>query len=182
MLDVVFCESQPVLKKVVDAGVNGMLAFGTDSDFYKPNPDVKKDIEYFYPSTFSPWKRQSDIAYLGNKLLCCGTIQEDGYGELEACEKTGVQRKIGYFPAEEIRDLYNRAQNVIIPAIHGSERTVLESMSMSILPEVTNAENIRAQSYVEEYKKSGIKSPREFVLKNYSHKIYAKNILKALSL
>lgn len=182
MLDAVFCESQPVLEAVNKGGAKGVFAFGTDTDFYKPNLGIKKDIEYFYPATFSPWKKQSDIAYLGNKLLCLGTIQPDGYQELEACEQTGVQRKLGYFPAEEIRSYYERTQNVIIPAVHGSERTVLEAMSMNILPEVTNPENKRSKSYIEEFKNGTFGSPRDFVVQRYSHKIYAQNILKGLSL
>lgn len=182
MLDAVFCESQPVLDAVNHGGAKGVFAFGTDTNFYKPNLEAKKDIEYFYPATFSPWKRQSDIAHLGNRLLCLGTIQPDGYAELEACEKTGVQRKLGYFPAEEIRGYYERAQKVIIPAVHGSERTVLEAMSMNILPEVTNSENIRTRSYVEEFNQGDWKSPREYVLEKFSPTTYARNILKGLGL
>lgn len=141
-----------------------------------------KDIKYLCIGTFSPWKRQRDIAYLGKDLWCVGTVQPDGYEDLEACEKTGATIEVGYFPAEHIRDLYRRAQNVIIPAIHGSERTVLESMSMNILPEVTNSTNIRAQSYIREYHLSQSKSPRQFILWRYSAKRYAKVILEALGL
>lgn len=35
-LDAVFCESQPVLRKVLTGGAKGILAFGTDTEFYKP--------------------------------------------------------------------------------------------------------------------------------------------------
>ena len=40
---------------------------------------------------------------------------------------------------EIYKDYYRKSQNVIIPAIHGSERTVLEAMSMDILPLVTTS-------------------------------------------
>ena len=139
-----------------------------------------KDIKYLCIGTFSPWKRQRDIAYLGKDLYCCGTIQPDGMEDYEIVLKAGATIKVGYFPAKHIRELYKRAQHVIIPAIHGSERTVLESMSMNILPEVTNSQNIRAKSYIEEYLKSGCKTPREFVVKNYSHKKYAEDLLKGI--
>ena len=181
-LDIVFCESKPVLKAVLAGGAKGVLGFGTDTDFYSPDLEVKKDIEYFYPATFSPWKKQSNIAYLGDKLVCIGTIQPDGYQELEACEQAGVQIEIGYFPAEKIRDYYRRAKHVIIPAIHGSERTILEAMATDILPEVTNLDNVRAQSYLREYYLSQAKSPRQFILRNYSAKKYAQTILKGLGL
>lgn len=179
-LDAVYCESIPVYNAVRAQGIRAIKAFGTDINFYTPDDKVKKDIEYFYPATFSPWKKQSEIAYLGNKLTCIGTVQPDGTQELSECLKNGVNVEEGYFPAEKIRDYYRRSQKVIIPAIHGSERTVLEAMSCNILPEVTNPNNIRTKSYIREYQLSETKSPRNFILNNYSHKKYAQDILKGL--
>lgn len=176
-LDVVFCESEPVYDAVRMHGIRAVRAFGTDTNFYTPDETMKKDIEVFYPATFSPWKKQSNIAYLGEKLLCVGTVQPDGEGELAVCKRKGVNIEIGYFPAEKIRDYYRRSQNVLIPAIHGSERTVLESMSTDIVPKVTSPQNKRTRSYISEFRKSKMKSPREFVLKFYNPEIYAKKIL-----
>jgi len=183
-LDVVFCESDPIYNAVRSQGIRAIKAFGTDTDFFTHSNLVEKDIEYFYPATFSPWKRQSEIAYLGNKLVCVGTVQPDGVEELEACKKTGVKIMEGYFPAEVIRDYYRKAKNVIIPAIHGSERTVLEAMSCNVFPIVTNEQNIRTRSYIEEYMKAktvdpGLR-PREFVLSLYSHHIYSQQLLKGI--
>ena len=178
-LDVVFVESQPIYDQCEMHGIRTIKAFGTDSDFFKPK-DVKKDIEYFYPATFSPWKRQDEIAHLGEKLLCVGTIQPDGGKQYTACEEAGVKLEPGYFPAEKIRDYYQRAKNVTIPAIHGSERTVLEAMSTNILPTVTNSINHQARSFLYEYEASGCKTPREFILQNYTHKQYAKSLLKGI--
>jgi hypothetical protein len=180
-LNAVLCESTPVYNQVRSQGIRAIKAFGTDIAFYKPKDDVVKDIEYFYPATFSPWKRQSDIAYLGDKLLCIGTVQPDGHLELEACLENGVVVMEGYFPAEVIRDYYRRAKKVIIPAIHGSERTILEAMACNILPQVTNPKNMKAESLIREYHLSGSKTPRDFVEVNYSPKRYAKNILKGLT-
>lgn len=178
-IDVVFVESEPIYKACRMHGLRTIRAFGTDTDFYKPIV-MKKDIEYFYPATFSPWKRQSEIAHLGKKLLCVGTKQPDGDKEYLACKKKGVRIELGYFPAQKIRNYYNRAKKVIIPAVHGSERTVLEAMSMNILPEFPHDTNMRAMSYVEEYKGSGYDSPREFVVKNYSHYKYAEDLLRGI--
>lgn len=177
-LDAVFCESDPVFEEARKAGIRAIKAFGTDTNFFTPD-NTSKDIEYFYPATFSPWKRQHAIAHHGKDLLCVGTVQPDGVSEFEECKKRGVIVEEGYFPVEKIREYYKRAKRVHIPAIHGSERTVLEAMSMNILP-VVYPENIKACSYVEEYKKSGCRTPREFVLKNYSAEIYAENLLKGL--
>lgn len=179
-LDVVYCESDPIYERVRAQGIRAIKAFGTDTEFYSPDPSIEKDIEYFYPATFSPWKRQSEIAYLGPKLLCVGTLQPDGYKELDAVANAGCQIKRGYFDAKEIRDYYRRTKRMIIPAVHGSERTVLEAMATDILPEVTHPENVRTASYIKEFKDSGLASPREFVLNNYSHEKYAEALLKGI--
>jgi|GEM_PF-6461382 len=179
-LDVVFCESTPVYEAVRKYGIRAVKAFGTDIFFYKPNPKIVKDIEYFYPATFSPWKRQDTLAHLGNKLLCVGTIQPDGMDEFEACRRAGVQLRIGYFPAKQIRLYFQRAKKVIIPAIHGSERTVLEAMACNIVPTI-NPENKRTHSYLDEYREDVSTSPRDFVEKFYSHQQYGYKIFHALS-
>lgn len=186
--DVVYCESQPVYDAVRRNGIRAIKAFGTDTDFFCPDESVEKDKEYFYPATFSPWKLQSKIAHLGNRLTCVGTIQPDGMGEYQACADMAVNLEVGYFPVEKIRDYYRRSKKVIIPAVHGSERTVLESMACGVFPEVTNNSNIRTKSYIDEYMEwrkkqpsGGDKSVRKFVVDNYSHEIYAKNILKGLT-
>lgn len=182
-LDVVYCESQPIYEAVRSQGIRAIKAFGTDTNFYNPGDTVGainiRDIEYFYPATFSLWKRQSTLAHLGNRLLCVGTVQPDGVGELQACKDAGVKVEEGYFPPEMIKNCYSRAYFVPIPAIHGSERTCLEAMSMNIVPTV-NPDNKRTVSYVEEYIHSGYNTPREFVVANYSPEVYARNLEKGM--
>ncbi len=176
-LDVVFCESKVVLEQVRSQGIHGVLAFGTDSDFYTPDPTVEKDIKYLCVSCFSPWKRQRDIAYLGKDLYCVGGLEPDGQEDYQAVVDAGATVEVGYFSAEHIRDLYRRAENVIIPAKHGSERTVLESLSMGIVPILTDKNN-KTYTLWREYLDSGLDSGlglRDFILRNYSGQIYAKN-------
>lgn len=178
-LDIVFCESKPVYEEVRKYGIRAVRAFGTDTDFFIPNDSVERDIPYFYPATFSPWKNQKSIAYLGPKLWCVGTVQPDGKEELQACKDHGVHTAEGYYKVEHIRDLYQRTKHMIIPAIHGSERTVLEAMSCGILPSV-NPQNKRTHSYVDEYEilRGGV---REFVVTHYNATQYAEKILRGLS-
>lgn len=180
-LDVVFCESDPILEAVRAQGIRAVKAFGTDTDTFKPKKG-KKDIEYFYPATFSPWKQQRRIASLVKPVLFVGTVQPDGKEDYEAVKKEGRHTlEIGYFPVEKIVGYYQRAKKVVIPAIHGSERTALEAMACGIEPIVfTEKENPKLYSYIKELKESGL-SPREFVLKNYSHKIYAEKILGVIN-
>ena len=177
--DIIFCETSIIYEECRMRGIHAVRAFGTDDTFFTPKG--KQDIEYFYPATFSPWKRQQDICHLGNKLLCVGTIQPDGQSEYDSCVNNAVITEVGYFPPEKIRDYYRRAKNVIIPSVHGSERTVLEAMSCDILPLVTNPINKRAMSYLDEFRRSGLSSPREFILKNYSGQKYADDIERGLN-
>lgn len=177
--DIVFCESKPVYEQARMHGVHAVHAFGTDTEFFKPD-ETEKDISYFYPATFSPWKRQSAIANLGAHLYCVGTVQPDGQEELQACIDNGVHVAIGYFKAEHIRDLYKRTQEVQIPAIHGSERTILEAMSMDLFP-IVNPEN-KAFAIIEKFKRTQLESPREFVQRYYSAKEYAEKIERGLCL
>lgn len=177
--DVVFCETSIIYEECRMRGIHAVRAFGTDEEFFTPKSS-KEDIEYFYPATFSPWKRQRDIAHLGNKLTCVGTVQPDGQEDYDACVNNAVNVEVGYFPPDKIRDYYNRAKNVIIPAVHGSERTVLESMSMNIVPTVTNEQNKRARSYINEYKASGMIMPRAFIQKFYSAKKYADDMERGM--
>lgn len=180
LVDAVYCESDQIYEMVRREGIRAIKAFGTDTAFFKPDPHIKKDIEYFYPATFSPWKKQSDIAYLGKKLTAVGTVQPDGASELLECHRRGVNVITEYLPVRRILDFYLRSKHVIIPAVHGSERTVLEAMACNIKPEVTNKENVRANSYILEMEESGL-GPRDFTVENYSHINYAKQILRGLS-
>jgi glycosyltransferase involved in cell wall biosynthesis len=180
-VDVVYCESDPVYELLRPHGIRTIKAFGTDTNFFSPDLTVEKDIPYFYPATFSPWKRQGAIAYLSNNLLCVGTIQPDGQKEFQTCLDAHVKVQVGYFPAKDIRDYYRRAKKVIIPAIHGSERTVLEAMSMNVPVEVTDFHNQRARSYLQEFENSEFESTREFILARYSEKTFASSIMKGIN-
>ena len=179
-VNVVFCESQPVYEAVRSYGIHTIKAFGTDTDFFKPDNKVPKDIPYFYPATFSPWKRQDELADLGSNLYLVGTIQPDGLDIYQRCANRGCIIEVGYFPATKIRKMYQRAEQVVIPAIHGSERTCLEAMSTDLLPLVVHPTNDKLFSFIKELNESGIKSPREFVIKNYSHREYAKALLSGI--
>ncbi len=199
-LKVVYAENSITYDLLRRGGLRVIRAFGTDTDFFSPvkheyNDQLTrdccsicggsrgshvKDIPYFYPATFSPWKRQGSIAHtFGKYLACVGEVQPDGQAEYQACIDNGVHVIGQYTPSRIVRDLYRRSQMVIIPALYGSERTVLEAMSNDIKPMVAD-ENDRATTYMKEFKKSKMKSPREFVKKFYSAEIYAKQLIKGI--
>lgn len=181
--EAVYCESDLIFDEVRKQGIRAIKAFGTDSNFFTPD-ETEKDIEYFYPATFSPWKRQEKIADLKDQLTCVGTIQPDGVAQYDACVRNNVNVKVGYFPAEDIRDLYRRSKRVIIPAEHGSERTVLEAMSMNIPIKITSTTNTKVQWLLNEAAvdrlNNGTKTTRDFILKYYSPEVYAQALMKGM--
>lgn len=178
--NIVFCESKPVLRESRSVGLNAIQAFGTDTAFYKPT-GRDKDIPFFYPATFSPWKLQRNIAYLKDSLVCVGTVQPDGQEDLQKCLDAGVQVRIGYYSPKVIHEYYDRCKEVLVPAIHGSERTVLEAMSMDMLP-VVSIINGKAYSFVSEFINSHFESPRAFVKQKYSAERYARRLEEGLRL
>ncbi len=177
-LSVIYVENSITYDLLRRDGLRVIKAFGTDTDFFSPKK-CKKDIEYFYPATFSPWKRQSTISKLGSKLMCVGDVQPDGQNELQSCIRHAVRVIPQHTSSTEIRDLYRRSENVIIPARYGSERTTIEAMSMNMLPEVTG-DNDRVMTYLQEFLDSKMNSPRAFIKKYYSAEKYAEELLKGM--
>ena len=176
--DVIFPEAQVVTDKIRPHGIRAITAFGTDEQFFTPDI-TEKEYEAFYPATFSPWKRQDIFAEMyGDKGLIIGTVQPDGYDILRKTIEHKANIMIGYWPVELIRESYNKAKLVHITGWEGSGRTVLEALSCGV-PVKAAIDNHKCQNYIEEWEESGLE-PREFILQNYSARIYAKNLLKGI--
>ena len=193
----VFVESPAVYEQIRRNGVRTVLAFGTDTDYFKPR-DEKKIYDAFFPATYSTWKRQDLFAEAtkGYKALSCGYIQPDGTTLHQECQSVGGYTMAGLVPTRVISLLYNMSKCVVITAWHGSERTALEAMASNV-PLVVTKDNelacslltdecIKVDPTPEAIRKGMEKAmkmkvnTREHILKNYSHKIYAKNILDIL--
>lgn len=192
--EAIFVESPAVAKQILHPKV--IIAFGTDIEFFKPT-DEKKMFDVFYPATYSPWKRQDLLARASDRLkvLTCGVVQPDGAYIYGACQTMGYTLS-GLVPTALIAKLYNMSRVVCITAWHGSERTVLEAMSTNI-PLVITKDNELACSLTPESVVKVDPNPqaireaielalvskvntRDYVLKNYSEKIYAQKILEVI--
>ncbi len=195
--DCVFIESPLAYKLVKPYCRRAVLAFGVDTDFYKPL-DIGKYVDAVYPATFSPWKRQQLFAEaVGDRGLCFGTVQDDGYEYYEHCTKKNTMALAGLVHTKIMPLMYNMARTCIITSYHGSERTALEAMACniplvvtndnvltcSLLPEVgaiacdPNPENIRKAF---EQALTMKVNTRDYILENYSVQVYAKKILKVI--
>lgn len=179
--NVVFAEAQPVVDAIKPHGIRVIKAFGTDTRFFNPAKDPHhfpdKIYDAMYPSTFSPWKRQNLFAdKWGDRGLCIGTVQPDGWDILRYVVDKKTSVFVGYMPVEQLWEFYMKSKSVDITGYEGSGRTVIEAMSMNI-PVSCLPDNNKCWSYIQEWKASGL-SPRGFVLTNYSEDNYADAILR----
>lgn len=198
--DVIFAEAEPVYQAIRNEGIRCIKAFGTDIHFYNDEEKYRtKQFPAFYPATFSPWKRQALFAEaLGSDGVCLGTMQPDGVEIYEKCLQKGVRTLVGYVPAEIVREFYRMSKVVVVTAWEGSGRTVLEALAMNI-PIIVTRDNHKAVSYLREAGHGALVDPdpkaiqaaywqlvnkkvnsRDFVIKNYSGEVFAKQLLKGM--
>ena len=194
--EAIFVESPAVQEQIRAKGFRSVLAFGTDVSYFQPEK-LPKIIDCFYPATFSAWKRQDLFSVVGDRGLACGTVQPDGLHLLNICRSRGVYVIDGLVPTALVSRMYNMSRCVVITSWHGSERTLLEAMSCNI-PVVITKDNILTCSLaneevtqVEPTKAAimqGVRmvlekevNTRLFIVQNYSHHIYADQIMEVLN-
>lgn len=195
--EAIFVESPLMYEKVRARGFRTILAFGTDTDFFKPRKRTKI-IDAFYPATYSQWKRQDLFTdALGSRGMTCGTVQPDGIDLYHRCEENKTYSMTGLMPSRLVAEMYSLSRCCVITSWHGSERTLLEAMS-SNCPVVLTRDNELTTSLANEEVTlvepkiesiyngvqkalSGPANTRRYVLDNYSHQVYAKRILEVIN-
>lgn len=194
--EAIFVESPAVARQIVHPKV--ILAFGADTDFFKPRK-TEKMFDVFFPATYSQWKRQ-DLLFAATwnlKTLTCGVVQPDGESVYQGFKKDVTHYTIaGLVPSRLIAQLYNLSHVVCITAWHGSERTTLEAMASNV-PLVITRDNELACSLTNDEAikvdpeshaiREGIDeslskyvNTRNYVLNKYSAERYAEKILEVI--
>ena len=193
----VFVESPAVYEKMKSHCKKIVLAFGTDTSFFRPR-NLPKIIDAFYPATFSPWKRQKLFAEaVGEHGLACGTVQPDGVEHLDACKLHFTHTLAGFVPTAMVARFYNMTKVCVITSWHGSERTALEAMASNTPLVVTKDNELTCSLLTDECLKVDPEplaiwqavsdslnkkvDTRDYVIKNYSHVSYAQKILEGLN-
>ena len=192
--EAIFVESPAVARQILHPKV--ILAFGTDTEFFKPKEEEKM-FDLFFPATYSPWKRQDLLmeAAKGLKILTCGVIQPDGVEIFQKCHDGGYVMA-GIVPTKLVAKLYTMSRVVCITAWHGSERTMLEAMASNVPVVITNDNELTCSLATSEVIKvdpipvairKGIDEAlqlkvdtRTHVLKSYDHTKYAEKILEVI--
>ena len=192
--EAIFVESPAVAKQILHPKV--VLAFGTDTDFFKPEEE-EEIFDVFFPATYSPWKRQDLFAEAtkGLKALTCGVVQPDGIEIYNKCKEVGGYTMAGLVPSKLIAKLYNMSKVVCITAWHGSERTALEAMA-SNRPLIITKDNeltcsLAGNGYCIEPNPEKLRywieklmddttDMRTHVMQRYTHQHYAQKLLSVI--
>lgn len=139
----VFVESQ-VYKDVFDnADVPCSIAFGTNTELFKPIRQNKL-IDTLFPATFALWKRHDlyAVATQGLRSVACGYIYPDHEQECwEECLNLGATI-LPHVSADVLHYLYAASRVCVITSNSsgGSQRTVLEAMAMNLPLVVTDSD------------------------------------------
>lgn len=198
--DHVFVESQVYADKLEELGVPHSIAFGTNTDLFKPIEAQPKLIDTLMPGTFAAWKRHSLYAQATQGLcsLACGYMYHDHEQECwEECLRMGVT-VLPHVSADVLHYLYAASKVCVIPSMSsgGSQRTVLEAMAMNLPLVVTDSDKFdyltdecfRVEPEAEAIRGAVLAlldgdrtvNTREHVLNNWSHIQYADALEKGL--
>lgn len=197
----IFVESQVYKNRLEEAGYDNVsIAFGTNTELFKPLPGQPKLYDTIFPATFALWKRHRLYApaVAGLRALACGYMYENHEQECwQDCLKNGVTI-LPHVSAETLRYLYATSKVCVIPSesAGGSQRTVLEAMAMNIPLVVTDSDKFDyAKGYAFEAEptiesiRGTVKvlldgerdvDSRDYVLKNWSEYTYADALEKGL--
>lgn len=191
----IFVESQVYYDRYESAGFPVSIAFGTNTDLYKPVQQAKV-FDALFPATFAAWKRHELFAGATKGLAACavGFMYDDHEQECwQVCVDAG-NLVLPHVSAEVLHRLYASSKTVVIPSLSsgGSQRTVLEALAMNIHCIVTDSDKfdyegtirveptaIELRRAIEEYKDTEANT-REYILDTWSHIQYANNIEKGL--
>jgi glycosyltransferase involved in cell wall biosynthesis len=139
----VFVESQIYKNQFDELGVPCSIAFGTNTDLFKPVEQVKS-FDTIFPGTFAAWKRHSLYANAvqGLRSLAVGYKYNDHEQECwEECLRLGTTI-LPHVSAEVLHYLYASSKICVVTSLSsgGSQRTVLEAMAMNLPLIVTDSD------------------------------------------
>lgn len=139
----VFVESQVYKDKFEELGVPCSIAFGTNTDLFKPI-DQNRVFDTIFPGTFAAWKQHSLYAQAvqGMKSLAVGYMYDDHEQECwQECLRLGTTI-LPHASANVLHRLYAASKVCVITSMSsgGSQRTVLEAMAMNLPLVVTDSD------------------------------------------
>lgn len=197
--DHVFVESKVYEDIYKEQGIPVSIAFGTNTELFKPI-EQSKVFDTIFPATFAAWKRHYLYAQAveGQELksLAVGYMYDDHEQE---CWQECINRGVIVLPhvsAETLHYLYAASEVCVVPSLSsgGSQRTVLEAMSMNLSLVITDSDKFdyaRGRVFEAEPNMESIRekisealateaNTRDYVVKNWSEFAYADALEKGL--
>lgn len=140
----IFVESDVYKPGFVKRGIPVTTAFGTNTELFKPIDIKEKTFDTIFPATFALWKRHDLYAKATESFnsLACGYMYDNHEQECwQVCIDHGVT-VLPHVSARVLHYLYAASKVCVIPSRSdgGSQRTVLEAMSMNLPLVVTDSD------------------------------------------
>lgn len=199
LFDHIFVESEVYRKTLEEKGYPVSIAFGTNTELFKPIPGQPILYDTLFPATFASWKRHELYARAtkGLRSLACGYMYDTHEQECwQVCLDNGVM-VMPHVPAKALRYLYAASKVCVVTSSSagGSQRTVLEAMAMNVplvvtdsdkfdyLAEATHAfaePNVESIRESVEYALTLTVNTRDYVLEHWSEYNYADALEKGL--
>jgi len=175
---------------------NSTVAFGTNTEVFKPIEGYNKTIPSLYPASFAKWKRHSLWAEsMPTGSLAVGQYQDHEKECYEVCREFG-HTTIPQVPMTLLPHFYNQSLGVCVTSewFGGCQRAVLESMACNVPVLSTNdnkcgefdgvwtvdpsAEELRQAftQMVTTFVTSKFDLRSEFIVGKYDHYTYAKKL------
>lgn len=193
----IFVESQVYLETFKKAGASVSIAFGTNTDLFKPIEQPKM-FDAMKCGTFASWKRYHLYAQAVKDMraLAVGYMYSTHEQECwQTCLDNGVM-VLPHVSAPVLHRLYAASEVGVITSESsgGSQRSVLEMMAMNLPLVVTDSDKydyltdevLRVEPTVEAVREGVLSqtgrevNTREHVVKHWSHISYAESLEKGL--
>lgn len=147
-----FVESEVYKERFEARGQSVSTAFGTNTDLFKPFPKQQKIFDVIKPATYARWKRHDVFAETvkGLRSVTAGYIIPAEEYCADWCRDAG-SLVLPHVSAETLKTLFAASKCCLITShwTGGSQRTVLEAMSMNI-PLVVTSDSDKTSEYVRE--------------------------------
>jgi glycosyltransferase involved in cell wall biosynthesis len=196
-----FVESQSYKEKFEVLGCSVSTAFGTNTELFKPDPKQKKIFDVCFPATYAGWKRHHIYAEATKDLrsVTAGYIISPDDPIIGWVQGSG-SLALSHCSPEVLKTIYAASKTCCITSFYtgGSQRTVLEAMSMNI-PLVVMKDSDKTSEYVYEAKQGLVVDPepikiqeaikqmmntevntREYIMDKWSEFKYADALEKSL--
>lgn len=148
IFDHIFVESQVYLDQFLERGYSASLAFGTNTEIFKPIEKQEKVFDVFFPGAYAAWKRHKLLAETCDPefLVCTAGVSQEIEKECYEDMQEAGALVLPFVGPEALNVLYNSARTVVVPSHSegGSQRTVLEAMACNVPVIATDSDKFDA--------------------------------------